>query len=152
MRAGQYLYRRRADEFMRAQFNSFHLYWHISRCAKISRRIFATVARPTGVKSLCAIPPCATFDPLRRYAEETPADLDWLVELPPPGCKWDTAARLFDSVENPFMRLPGMITRRAISRRQNKNCLISSSRLQRHTGFLPYRRYVRGHQLSGRWH
>lgn len=95
---------------------------------KISRRISAT-SPATGAKSLCAIPPGANFfDPLRFVRGGNLIDLDWLVEstaarMP---LQMDTAARLFDSGKSFYMcACRGMITRRAISRRQNKTGLIS---------------------------
>lgn len=95
---------------------------------KISRRISAT-SPATGVKSLCAIPPGANF--LIRcdlYAEETLLTSTGWWNPPPPGCrcKW-IPQRACSTAENPFICAPagGMITRRAIFRRQNKTGLIS---------------------------
>lgn len=68
------------------------------------------------------------FDPLRFVRGGNLIDLDWLVEstaarMP---LQMDTAARLFDSGKSFYMcACQGMITRQAISRRQNKTGLIS---------------------------
>ncbi|ESH50607.1 hypothetical protein SEEB2780_23871 [Salmonella enterica subsp. enterica serovar Bareilly str. 2780] len=116
------------DEFMRAQFNPFHLYFGTSAGAQ---NLSAYLCNQPGYGRKVIMRYTTRrefFDPLRFVRGGNLIDLDWLVEstaarMP---LQMDTAARLFDSGKSFYMcACRGMITRRAISRRQNKTGLIS---------------------------
>ncbi len=148
-------YRRRAGVSLCVRSLILSISTGTSAGGKISRRISAT-SPATGVKSLCAIPPKATFDPLRFVRGGNLIDLDcrWNLTAARMPLQMDTAARLFDSGKSFICVLPGgmPITRRAISRRQTKLASISPRLPAPYRVSYRARRYVRGHQPSGRWH
>ncbi|VDZ96189.1 protein yjjU [Salmonella enterica subsp. enterica] len=140
---------------MRAQFNPFHLYFGTSAGAQ---NLSAYLCNQPGYGRKVIMRYTTRrefFDPLRFVRGGNLIDLDWLVEstaarMP---LQMDTAARLFDSGKSFYMcacrgddYTPGYF-----SPTKTKTGLISFAPPAPYR-FLPYRRYVRGHQLSGRWH
>lgn len=116
------------DEFMHAQFNPFHLYFGTSAGAQ---NLSAYLCNQPGYGRKVIMRYTTRREFLIRcdlYAEETLLTSTGWWNPPPPGCRcrW-IPQRACSTAENPFICAPagGMITRRAISRRQNKTGLIS---------------------------